>query len=164
MKFSFVAVLGLGLSAAWPAWPRKPPGKLGGAPVAPAPAPRQAAPTPAPRPAEPIPTATAAPTPSDSARPAQPAQPATTPPLRRRPPNPRPKASRRRPAPGELALQPALHPGGSTRPARYQVGLKSGALVQRVRRGGEAAAVWAQFSAARWPAQGGAERGGLLRE
>ena len=115
MKFSFVAVLGLGLSAAWaPALAQEGPRQLGGAPVVPAPAPRQAAP--APRPTEPAPAAVAAP--ADSAR-AAPAQMATTPAA-----SPAPTA----PAPGESPFNRPYIMGGSTQPTRYQVGLKSGAI------------------------------------
>ena len=127
MKFSFVAVLGLGLSAAWaPALAQEAPRQLGGAPVMPAPAPRQAAPAPAPRPAEPVPAAVA-PTPPDSARPAQPAQMATAPaaaPV----PAAAPESQPTPPAPGESPFNRPYIQGGSTRPVRYQVGLKSGAI------------------------------------
>ena len=123
MKLSFVAVLGLGLSAAWvPVLAQEAPRQLGGAPVVPAPAPRQAAPAPAPRPTEPVPTATVVPTPPDSASlsPAQSAQPA--------PVAPTPAAQPAPPAPGESPFNRPYVQGGSTRPVRYQVGLKNGAL------------------------------------
>ncbi|TDN37542.1 hypothetical protein E4631_01340 [Hymenobacter sp. UV11] len=122
MKFLFVVVLSLGLSAAWaPVLAQEAPRQLGGAPVVPAPAPRQAAP--APRQLDPVPaTAPAAITavPADST---QPAQMATTPAAQ---PQPAPVAP---PAPG--GTSPFNRPyvmGGSTQPTRYQVGLKSGAL------------------------------------
>ena len=129
MKFSFVAVLGLGLSAAWPALAQEAPRQLGGAPVVPAPA-RRPAPAPAPRPLEPVPTATTTPTPPDSARPAQPAQlataPATAPPAAA--PAPTAEGQPAPPAPGESPFNRPYVQGGSTRPVRYQVGLKSGTL------------------------------------
>lgn len=121
MKLSFVAVLGLGLSAPWaPALAQEAPRQLGGAPVVPTPAPRQAAPAPVSRPAEPVPTAAApTPTPPDSARPA-PAPPAQA--------APTPAAQPAPPASGESPFNRPYVQGGSTRPVRYQVGLKNGTL------------------------------------
>jgi hypothetical protein len=115
MKFPFVAVLGLGLSAAWiPALAQDAPRQLGGAPTVPAPTPRQVAPAPAPRQLEAVPAAAvAAP---DSARPAQVA---TT-------PEAAPPATA--PQPGESPFNRPYIMGGSTRPTRYQVGLKNGAI------------------------------------
>ncbi|QKG53415.1 hypothetical protein [Hymenobacter sp. BRD67] len=105
MKSLFVAVLGLGLSAAWlPALAQDAPRQLGGAPVVPTPAPRQAAP--APRQLDTVPAATTTPAPDSARR----APVATSP---------------------EAAPAPANRPyimGGSTRPTRYQVGLKNGAI------------------------------------
>ncbi len=126
MKFLFVVVLGLGLSAAWaPVLAQEAPRQLGGAPVVPSPAPRQA--TPAPRQLDPVPAAAppaaATPTPPDSTRPAQPAQMATTPAAQ---PQPAPAAQ---PAPdGTSPFNRPYIMGGSTQPARYQVGLKNGAV------------------------------------
>lgn len=118
MKLSFVAVLGLGLSAAWvPASAQDAPRQLGGAPVVPAPAPRQAAP--APRQLEAVPAASPAPTvAADSARPAPVA---TTPAA-----SPAPAAAPAQPAPGPFNRPYIM--GGSTQPTRYQVGLKNGAV------------------------------------
>lgn len=115
MKFPFVAVLGLGLSAAWiPTLAQDAPRQLGGAPTVPAPAPRQVAPAPQPRQLEAVPAAAvAAP---DSARPAPVA---TT-------PEAVPPATA--PQPGESPFNRPYIMGGSTRPTRYQVGLKSGAI------------------------------------
>jgi hypothetical protein len=115
MKLPFVAVLGLGLSAAWvPASAQDAPRQLGGAPVVPAPAPRQAAPPP--RQLDAVPAASPTPT-------------VATDSTHRAPVATSPAAS---PAP---AAQPAPTPfnrpyimGGSTQPARFQVGLKNGAV------------------------------------
>ncbi|MDJ0365128.1 hypothetical protein QMK33_08180 [Hymenobacter sp. H14-R3] len=115
MKFPFVAVLGLGLSAAGlPALAQDAPRQLGGAPTAPAPIPRQVAPAPTPRQLEAVPAAAvAAP---DSARPAPVvAAPEAAPPATA-------------PQPGESPFNRPYIMGGSTRPTRYQVGLKSGAV------------------------------------
>ena len=114
MKFSFVAVLGLGLGAAWlPALAQNAPRQLGGAPTAPAPAPRQAAP--APRQLEAVPGAAVA-APDSSQRPvvAAPALEAAPPPAA--------------PQPGESPFNRPYIQGGSAGPTRYQVGLKNGAL------------------------------------
>ena len=114
MKFPFVAVLGLGLSAAWiPALAQDAPRQLGGAPTAPAPTPRQIAPAPTSRQLEAVP-ATAVATP-DSARPAPVA---TTPEV----------APAAAPPAGESPFNRPYIMGGSTRPTRYQVGLKTGAI------------------------------------
>jgi len=125
MKPLFVAVLGLGLSAAWaPTWAQDAPRQLGGAPVVPAPAPRPAAPPPRQLEVVPAPAA-ATPAPPDSTRATQPAQMATSPAA---PPQPAPAAQ---PAPAPGGTSPFNRPyimGGSTQPARYQVGLKSGAV------------------------------------
>ena len=127
MKSLFVVVLGLGLSAAWaPVLAQEAPRQLGGAPVVPAPAPRQAAPAPRQIDAVPITAPAAATTvPGDSARPAQPAQMATTPTA---PPQPAPAAPPGPPADGTSPFNRPYIMGGSTQPARYQVGLKSGAV------------------------------------
>ncbi|WP_151085682.1 hypothetical protein [Hymenobacter baengnokdamensis] len=110
MKSLFVAVLGLGLSAAWlPASAQDAPRQLGGAPVVPTPAPRQAAP--APRQLDTVPAATTTPAP-DSAR--------------RAPVATSPEAAPAQPAPGPTNRPYIM--GGSTRPTRYQVGLKNGAI------------------------------------
>ena len=118
MKLPFVAVLGLGLSAAWvPASAQDAPRQLGGAPVVPAPAPRQAAPAPRQLDAVPAPS----PAPALAADSTRPAPVAAT-----------PAAS---PAPVVQPAQPAASPfnrpyimGGSTQPTRYQVGLKNGTV------------------------------------
>jgi hypothetical protein len=118
MKLPFVAVLGLGLSAAWvPASAQDAPRQLGGAPVVPAPAPRQAAPPP--RQLEAVPAAS--PTPAVAADSTRPAPVATTPAA-----SPAPA-----PQPAQAGTSPFNRPyimGGSTQPTRYQVGLKSGAV------------------------------------
>jgi hypothetical protein len=118
MKLPFVAVLGLGLSAAWvPASAQDAPRQLGGAPVVPAPAPRQAAPPP--RQLEAVPAAS--PTPAVAADSTRPAPVATTPAA-----SPAPA-----PQPAQAGTSPFNRPyimGGSTQPTRYQVGLKSGTV------------------------------------
>jgi hypothetical protein len=118
MKLPFVAVLGLGLSAAWvPASAQDAPRQLGGAPVVPAPAPRQTAPPP--RQLEAVPAAS--PTPAVAADSTRPAPVATTPAA-----SPAPA-----PQPAQAGTSPFNRPyimGGSTQPTRYQVGLKSGAV------------------------------------
>jgi hypothetical protein len=116
MKLPFVAVLGLGLSAAWvPASAQDAPRQLGGAPVVPAPAPRPAAP--APRQLDAVPAASPAPPPAVAADSTRPAPTATSP------------APAAQPTPG--GTSPFNRPyimGGSTQPTRYQVGLKNGTL------------------------------------
>ena len=118
MKLPFVAVLGLGLSAAWvPASAQDAPRQLGGAPVVPAPAPRQAAP--APRQLDTVPAAS--PAPAVAADSTRRAPIATTPAA-----SPAPVAQ-----PTQDGSSPFNRPyvmGGSTQPTRYQVGLKNGAL------------------------------------
>jgi hypothetical protein len=118
MKLPFVAVLGLGLSAAWvPASAQDAPRQLGGAPVVPAPAPRQAAP--APQQLDTVPAASPAPAvATDSTRRAPIA---TTPAA-----SPAPAAQ-----PEQAGTSPFNRPyvmGGSTQPTRFQVGLKNGTL------------------------------------
>ncbi|MGI4761166.1 MAG: hypothetical protein ACRYF0_10695 [Janthinobacterium lividum] len=118
MKLSFVAMLGLGLSAAWvPASAQDAPRQLGGAPVVPAPAPRQAAP--APRQLDAVPAPSPAPAPAVAADSTRPAPMATSPAASPAPAQPA--------APATPFNRPYIM-GGSTQPTRYQVGLKNGAV------------------------------------
>jgi hypothetical protein len=113
-------MLGLGLSAAWvPASAQDAPRQLGGAPVVPAPAPRQAAPTP--RQLDAVPAPSPAPTiAADSTRPAPVATSPAASPAQVQP------AAPAQPAPGPFNRPYIM--GGSTQPTRYQVGLKNGAV------------------------------------
>jgi len=121
MKLSFVALLGLGLSAAWvPAVAQNAPRQLGGAPVVPTPTPRQA--VPAPRQLETVPTPSPAPAPAVAADSTHPAPVATSPAAS---PAPAP-ATPPQPAPGPFNRPYIM--GGSAQPTRYQVGLKNGAV------------------------------------
>ncbi|WP_198172835.1 hypothetical protein [Hymenobacter ginkgonis] len=118
MKSPLVAALAFGLSAiCLEATAQDAPRQLGGAPTLPAPAPRQAPPPPRQLEAAPAPVP-AAPIAADSTRPAQVA---TTPAAQ-----PAPAATP--PAPGESPFNRPYIMGGSTRPTRYQVGLKNGAV------------------------------------
>ena len=118
MKSLFVAALGLGLSAAgMPVLAQEAPRQLGGAPVAPAPAPR---PVPAARQLDVVPAA-ATPTPPDSTQPTRPVSPPAAPP-------PAPAAQPGAAPGGTSPFNRPYVPGGSTQPTRYQVGLKSGAV------------------------------------
>ena len=121
MKSLFTAALGLGLSvASLAALAQDAPRQLGGAPVVPtaparpaAPAPRQLEAVPAPAPS-PVVAADSARPQSVVAAPAAPAPVAA--------PAPPPAA----PAAGESPFNRPYVMGGSTRPTRYQVGLKNG--------------------------------------
>lgn len=117
MKVSLVAALALGLSAICLEAPAQDaPRQLGGAPTLPAPAPRPA--TPPPRQLETAPTPVpATPIAADSTRPGQMATTPAAPPAPATPP-----------APGDSPFNRPYVMGGSTRPARYQVGLKNGAV------------------------------------
>jgi len=114
MKSPLVAALALGLAASsLTATAQDAPRQLGGAPTLPAPAPRQAAPTPHQIDVTPAPAAPAPAVAADSTRPTPAAaSPATAP----------------QPEPGTSPFNRPYIMGGSTRPTRYQVGLKNGAV------------------------------------
>ncbi|WP_195809290.1 hypothetical protein [Hymenobacter polaris] len=113
MKSLLVAALGLGLGAGCTAaQAQEAPRQLGGAPSLPTYTPR---PAPAPRQLDPAPAPAVA---ADSAR----AQPAAA-----QPGLAAPNGAAPQPAPGSVGTQPYIM-GGSTRPARFQVGLRNGQL------------------------------------
>ena len=113
MKHLLVAALGLGLSAnCLAALAQDAPRQLGGAPAVPTYTPRPAAPVTRPLDAAPATTATAV---DSTTRPAAVAPAPAAPTLPQPVPGPLPR-------PGEYIM------GGSTRPTRYQVGLRNGSL------------------------------------
>ncbi len=122
MKSPLVAALALGLAASsLTATAQDAPRQLGGAPTLPTPAPRQAASTPRQIDVTPAPTAPASAVAADSTRPT----PVATSPAAVPQPGP---ATAPPPDPGASPFNRPYIMGGSTRPTRYQVGLKNGAV------------------------------------